>query len=78
MVADFLAFGTGAARQASLAELAPVRLLHGVLTDNGVEVPEGAEGTVVGVWSKGAAYEVEFTAGLATVMADQLEAAMSR
>ena len=57
------------------AELAGVRLTHSVRTDDGVEVPEGTEGTIVGTWADGAAYEVEFAAGLATVEAGHLKAA---
>lgn len=56
------------------ADLDGVRLTHAVVTDDGKVVAEGTEGTVVGVWAEGAAYEVEFSAGLATVEAAHLVA----
>ena len=59
----------------AFSELDEVRLLHAVSTDEGVEVPTGTEGTVVAVWADGAAYEVEFDAGLATVDAEKLHIA---
>ncbi len=59
-------------------ELSEVRLLQPVVTDDGVTVPTGAEGTVLGVWLQGAGYEVEFDAGLATVDAIFLVAASER
>jgi hypothetical protein len=59
-------------------DLASVRLREGMVTDDGVEVPAGSEGTVVGVWLAGEAYEVEFSLGLATVEAHQVEAAPPR
>ena len=54
-----------------------MRLLRPVVTDDGQEVPEGAEGTVVGVWGEGAVYEVEFAVGLATVEVGNLDAVKS-
>lgn len=42
-------------------ELARVTLSAEVRTDDGRVLPAGAKGTVVGVYRKGAAYEVEFT-----------------
>ncbi len=59
-------------------ELSEVRLLRPVETDDGVTVPAGAEGTVVGVWLRGAGHEVEFDGGLATVDAAHLVAASER
>lgn len=52
---------------ATFADLDLVRLRSAVTTDDGDEVPAGTRGTVVAVYAEGAAYEVEFTAGLATV-----------
>jgi hypothetical protein len=60
------------------AELSVVAVLRDVLTDDGAIVPAGTEGTVVGVWGEGEAYEVEFdepVVGNATVRADALRAA---
>jgi hypothetical protein len=57
------------------AELNFVTLLREVLTDDGLTVPAGTEGTIVGVWGGGEAYEVEFdepVVGNATVRADVL------
>lgn len=59
----------------AFSELDEVRLLHVVSTDDGVAVPAGTEGTIVAIWAAGAAYEVEFDAGLATVDAEKLRAA---
>ncbi len=56
------------------AGLAGVRLRHAVVTDAGETVSEGTDGTVVGVWAEGAAYEVEVASGLATVDAASLKA----
>ncbi|MEL6059264.1 MULTISPECIES: DUF4926 domain-containing protein [unclassified Methylobacterium] len=59
----------------ALAELSVVALLRDVVTDDGVTVPAGTEGTIVGVWGGGEAYEVEFdepVVGNATVQADAL------
>lgn len=57
------------------AELSQVRLVRSTLTDDGVVVEADTQGTVVGVWPEGAAYEVDFAAGLATVEAACLVAA---
>ncbi|WP_267428450.1 DUF4926 domain-containing protein [Methylobacterium sp. GC_Met_2] len=62
----------------AFAELCVVALLREVVTDDGTTVPAGAEGTVVGVWGDGEAYEIEFdepVVGNATVQADALRAA---
>ncbi|MCJ2050986.1 DUF4926 domain-containing protein [Methylobacterium sp. J-070] len=61
----------------ALAELGVVVLLRDVVTDDGVPIPAGTEGTIVGIWADGEAYEVEFdepVAGNATVRADALRA----
>ena len=61
----------------SLAELSMVALLRDVMTDDGVTVPAGTEGTIVGIWANGEAYEVEFdepVVGNATVRVDALRA----
>jgi hypothetical protein len=65
------------AQPQGLAELSVVTLLREVVTDVGVTVPAGTEGTIVGVWADGKAYEVEFdepVVGNATVRADALRA----
>jgi hypothetical protein len=46
-----------------------------VTTDDGDLIPAGTEGTIVGIWRDGAAYEVEFAqppGALATVASDDL------
>lgn len=46
-----------------------------VTTDDGDAIPTGTEGTIVGIWRGGAAYEVEFAqppGALATVAAGDL------
>ena len=66
------------AQPQALAELSVVTLLREVVTDDGVTVPAGTEGTIVGVWGDGEAYEVEFdepVVGNATVRTDALRAA---
>lgn len=55
-------------------ELTRVRLVQPARTDDGAEVPAGAQGTIVGVWPGGSGYEVDFAAGLATVEAAHLVA----
>ena len=57
------------------SELDEVRLLVAARTKYGETVPPGSEGTVLSVWADGAAYVVEFEAGLATVEAEHLTAA---
>ncbi|MDP4023523.1 DUF4926 domain-containing protein [Methylobacterium sp. NEAU 140] len=57
-------------------ELDDVRVLADVVTDDGDTIPAGTEGTVVGVWGLGEAYEVEFPepmGALATIPAAQVE-----
>ena len=51
-----------------------VCVMRDVITDDGTEVAEGTQGTVVGIWADGAAYEVEFEEGLATIAATALRA----
>lgn len=59
-------------RPGALRELSVVALVRPATTDDGTEMPAGSEGTIVGIWAGGEAYEVEFVepvAGLATVEA---------
>lgn len=65
----------GAAEADTLPDLARVRVLRDVEADEGASVPRGSIGTVVAIWSAGAAYDVEFTrpvAALVTVEAADL------
>jgi hypothetical protein len=75
MTAPVLTYSLLSDKPHGFAELSGVRLLRAVVTDDGKAVPQGTEGTVVGIWAEGAAYEVEFSIGLATVEASCLEAA---
>lgn len=75
MNAPVLTYSADSASPHGFAELEGVCLLRPVVTDDGDSVPEGTEGTIVGIWGEGAAYEVEFEAGLATVEASHLRAA---
>ena len=75
MNAPVLTYSTPSAEPQGFAELDGVRLLCPVTTDKGTTIPVGTEGTIVGVWAQGAAYEVEFADGLATVEAAHLRAA---
>ena len=59
----------------AFGDLASVRVLRTVTTDEGEEVTEGTHGTVVAIYANGAAYEVEFEAGLVTLSAFEIEAA---
>ncbi|WP_237480400.1 DUF4926 domain-containing protein [Lichenibacterium dinghuense] len=74
MNAPVLTYSFDAGISRGFADLATVRLLRAVTTDEGVGIPAGTCGTVVAVYADGAAYEVEFEAGLATVEAGALEA----
>ena len=74
MNAPAMTFQFDLSTPAAFAELTRVRLVLPAATDDGVEVTAGTCGTVVGVWPMGAAYEVEFTIGLATVEASHLVA----
>ena len=56
-------------------DLDDVRINVAVVTDDGDRIEAGSEGTVVGIWRGGAAYEVEFAqppGALATIEADDL------
>lgn len=56
-------------------ELDEVRLLVAAETRAGAMLPAGARGTILAVWADGAAYEVEFDLGFATIEAGHLAAA---
>ena len=59
----------------ALPELSVVALVRPATTDDGIDMPTGSEGTIVGIWAGGEAYEVEFVEpvpGLATVEASGL------
>ena len=63
---------------ALLPELSVVETLCALTTDDGRPVPAGSRGTIVAVYGRGEAYEVEFAApvvGNCTVSADRLRAA---
>lgn len=72
MNAPVLAYQFASPEPDMFAELQRVVLTAPTTTDDGVEVPVGTSGTIVGVWPKGAAYEVDFSLGLATVEASKL------
>ncbi len=57
------------------AELDLVRVLQDIETDEGEPVPAGTRGTVVAVYASGAAFEVEFAYGTATIEAAHLTTA---
>ncbi len=61
--------------QRAFADLDRVCVLGPVTTDEGEEVSAGTRGTVVAIYADGAAYEVEFEAGLATVVRTKLKLA---
>jgi hypothetical protein len=75
MNAPILSYIFEAPKPHRFGELSMVRLIRGLKTSKGVEVPPGSRGAVVLVYAEGEAYEVEFSEGLATVYADMLEAA---
>jgi len=59
---------------AAIRELSRVALADRHETEDGHVLPAGSEGTIVGTWARGAAYEVEFTkpfAALVTLEPDQ-------
>lgn len=61
--------------RSDLRDLDRVALITAAVTDDGVTMEAGSEGTIVGVWRDGEAYEVEFaepTGALATVEATDL------
>ncbi|CAA2138665.1 MULTISPECIES: DUF4926 domain-containing protein [Methylobacterium] len=60
---------------AALRDLDDVTLLADVTSDDGVTIPVGTAGTIVGVWRDGEAFEVEFAlpeGAVATVHAGAL------
>lgn len=57
---------------AAFADLDLVRIRCAVTTDDTVEVPAGTRGVVVAIYGGGKAYEVEFSTGLAMVLAADL------
>lgn len=64
------------AERAAFRDLDRVRVLADVEADEGVQVPAGSIGTVVAIWARGLAFEVEFTRpvdALATIKSDLLE-----
>ena len=64
------------AERAAFRDLDRVRVLSDVEADEGVMVPAGSIGTVVAIWARGLAFEVEFTQpvdALATIKPDLLE-----
>lgn len=66
------------ASHALFRELSVVETLRAVETDDGKAVPAGSRGTIVAVYGRGEAYEVEFArpvVGNCTVSADLLRAA---
>ena len=75
MNAPALTYTFAVTKPGSFSDLDLVRLTQPATTDEGETVPAGARGTVVGIWSGGKAYEVEFEAGLVTVEASILVAA---
>ncbi|MGU3286341.1 DUF4926 domain-containing protein [Methylobacterium mesophilicum] len=61
--------------QSGLRDLDRVALRAHAITDDGVTMEPGTEGTIVGIWRDGEAYEVEFArpmGALATVEASDL------
>lgn len=62
---------------AHFAELSVIETLDALRTDDGLPVPAGSRGTIVAVYDRGEAYEVEFAepvVGNCTVPADRLRA----
>lgn len=55
------------APRSGLQDLDRVALTAAVTSDDGDEVPAGAEGTIVSVFNAGEAYVVEFTTPVATL-----------
>ena len=61
--------------RSDLRDLDRVALKAAAMTDDGVTTEAGSEGTIVGIWGGGEAYEVEFAepaGALATVEATDL------
>jgi hypothetical protein len=66
------------AASGAFEEHSVVRLFSGVTLEDGRVLPRGAAGAVVGIWRKGAAYEVEFNEpfhAVVTVPAEDLRPA---
>lgn len=55
-------------------ELDRVQTLVATLGEEGEDVPAGSTGTIVAVWGEGAAFEVEFTRPVETLVAIRPEA----
>lgn len=53
---------------AAIRELSRVALTAPRKTDDGRVLPKGSEGTIVGTWARGEAYEVEFTKPFAALV----------
>ena len=53
---------------AAIRELSRVALTSPHEMDDGRVLPEESEGTVVGTWARGAAYEIEFTKPFAALV----------
>lgn len=53
---------------AAIRELSRVALNAEHETEGGEVLPAGSEGTIVGTWARGAAYEVEFTKPFAALV----------
>lgn len=73
--APVLTYSFAIGQPQGFADLSSVRVLHDVVTDEGAAVEAGTRGTVVSVYADGAAYEVEFERGTATIEAAYLVAA---
>lgn len=61
---------------AAIRELSRIALTSPQEIENGQVLPARSEGTIVGTWARGAAYEVEFTrpyAALITLQPNQFE-----
>ncbi len=52
----------------SIPELSRVALTAPQPAEDGRMLPEGSEGTIVGTWARGEAYEVEFTRPFAALI----------
>ncbi len=75
MTADTVYLMRRSEPQSRFQDLDDVRINVAVVTDDGDRIEAGSEGTVVGIWRDGAAYEVEFAqppGALATIEADDL------